>query len=172
MYAVSRCGRFLAQAHRLLGQWRVVRLISRAATCLFRQWAHTCLLTSLLTSTSFKVCNLVWSSSVNEVVSTHGYSQNQVVVWRYPSMSKVATLTGHSTRVLYLALSPDGQVRLLAESSDPMISLPASSAKQLDSLPPWLLEPLLLDPAPFADHSHRCRRRNVALLERLPQRKA
>ncbi|BBG97982.1 FIZZY-related 3 [Prunus dulcis] len=31
------------------------------------------------------------------------------MVWKYPSMGKVATLTGHSMRVLYLAMSPDGQ---------------------------------------------------------------
>ena len=46
---------------------------------------------------------------MNEIVSTHGYSQNQIVVWKYPSMSKLTTLVGHSTRVLYLATSPDGQ---------------------------------------------------------------
>eukprot|EP00052_Salpingoeca_macrocollata_P033384 m.8228 g.8228 ORF g.8228 m.8228 type:complete len:113 (+) comp5065_c0_seq2:1103-1441(+) len=56
-----------------------------------------------------KVCNLVWSKTSNELVSTHGYSQNQVIVWKYPSMSQIATLTGHSMRVLYLAMSPDGQ---------------------------------------------------------------
>jgi len=82
----------------------------------------------------------VWSKNVNELVSTHGYSQNQIIVWRYPTMSKVwcklilklsysipviacinpfplcylqlATLTGHTYRVLYLATSPDGQVSL------------------------------------------------------------
>jgi WD40 repeat protein len=59
--------------------------------------------------TGSQVCNLVWSASVNEVVSTHGYSLNQIIVWKYPSMHKVATLTGHSTRVVYLAMSPDGQ---------------------------------------------------------------
>eukprot|EP01018_Ginkgo_biloba_P012675 Gb_09588 [translate_table: standard] len=59
--------------------------------------------------TGSQVCNLVWSKSVNELVSTHGYSQNQIVVWRYPTMSKLATLTGHTLRVLYLAISPDGQ---------------------------------------------------------------
>ncbi|PKU84060.1 protein FIZZY-RELATED 2 [Dendrobium catenatum] len=59
--------------------------------------------------TGSQVCNLVWSKNVNELVSTHGYSQNQIIVWRYPSMSKVATLTGHTFRVLYLAISPDGQ---------------------------------------------------------------
>lgn len=56
-----------------------------------------------------QVCNLSWSKNVNELVSTHGYSQNQIIVWRYPSMQKLATLTGHTMRVLYLAVSPDGQ---------------------------------------------------------------
>ncbi|KAH7653485.1 cell division cycle 20-like protein 1 cofactor of APC complex protein [Dioscorea alata] len=59
--------------------------------------------------TGSQVCNLAWSKNVNELVSTHGYSQNQIIVWRYPTMSKLATLTGHSYRVLYLAISPDGQ---------------------------------------------------------------
>jgi cell division cycle 20-like protein 1 (cofactor of APC complex) len=51
----------------------------------------------------------MWSKNVNEIVSTHGYSLNQIIVWRYPFMTKVATLTGHTYRVLYLAMSPDGQ---------------------------------------------------------------
>lgn len=58
--------------------------------------------------TGSQVCNLAWSQNCNEIVSTHGYSLNQIVVWRYPSMSKVTTLTGHTFRVLYLAMSPDG----------------------------------------------------------------
>ena len=56
-----------------------------------------------------QVCNLSWSKNVNEIVSTHGYSQNQIIVWRCPAMTKLATLTGHTMRVLYLASSPDGQ---------------------------------------------------------------
>jgi cell division cycle 20-like protein 1 (cofactor of APC complex) len=59
--------------------------------------------------TGSQVCNLMWSKNVNEVVSTHGYSLNQIIVWKYPSMTKLATLTGHTFRVLYLAMSPDGQ---------------------------------------------------------------
>jgi len=65
----------------------------------------TCLNT---VDTGSQVCNLAWSQNCNEIVSTHGYSLNQIVVWRYPSLSKVVTLTGHTFRVLYLALSPDG----------------------------------------------------------------
>mmetsp|Transcript_38039 Transcript_38039/g.48502 ORF Transcript_38039/g.48502 Transcript_38039/m.48502 type:complete len:551 (+) Transcript_38039:37-1689(+) len=59
--------------------------------------------------TGSQVCNLMWSKNINEIVSTHGYSLNQIILWRYPSMTKVATLTGHTFRVLYLAMSPDGQ---------------------------------------------------------------
>lgn len=55
----------------------------------------------------------MWSLNSNEIVSTHGYSggpvSNQIHIWRYPSMTQVATLTGHTLRVLYLAMSPDGQ---------------------------------------------------------------
>jgi cell division cycle 20-like protein 1 (cofactor of APC complex) len=54
------------------------------------------------------VCNLVFSKTKDELVSTHGYSLNQVIVWKYPTMEKLATLTGHTYRVLYLAMSPDG----------------------------------------------------------------
>ena len=59
--------------------------------------------------TGSQVCNLVFSKSSNELVSTHGYSLNQINVWKLPNMQKIATLTGHSFRVLYLSLSPDGQ---------------------------------------------------------------
>ncbi|KAL8968990.1 MAG: hypothetical protein Q9183_002209 [Haloplaca sp. 2 TL-2023] len=59
--------------------------------------------------TGSQVCNLVWSKNSNELVSTHGFSQNQISIWKAPVMKQVATLTGHTYRVLYLAMSPDGQ---------------------------------------------------------------
>ncbi|WFD27187.1 substrate-specific activator of APC-dependent proteolysis [Malassezia nana] len=63
--------------------------------------------------TGSQVCNLAWNKMCNEIVSTHGYSSgqihNQIQVWRYPSLSQVATLTGHTMRVLYLAMSPSGK---------------------------------------------------------------
>uniref|UniRef100_A0A5K3EVB2 ANAPC4_WD40 domain-containing protein n=1 Tax=Mesocestoides corti TaxID=53468 RepID=A0A5K3EVB2_MESCO len=59
--------------------------------------------------TESQVCNLAWSAHSNELVSTHGYSQNQILVWQYPSLRQLAKLTGHSSRVLYLAVSPDGE---------------------------------------------------------------
>ena len=59
--------------------------------------------------TESQVCNLIFSKNSNELVSTHGYSDNAIIVWKYPSMRKLATLTGHNLRVLYLAMSPDGE---------------------------------------------------------------
>lgn len=58
--------------------------------------------------TGSQVCNLAWSKNSDEIVSTHGYSQNQIVVWKYPKMEQVVSLTGHTYRVLYLSASPDG----------------------------------------------------------------
>uniref|UniRef100_A0A4X2LJG8 CDC20/Fizzy WD40 domain-containing protein n=1 Tax=Vombatus ursinus TaxID=29139 RepID=A0A4X2LJG8_VOMUR len=59
--------------------------------------------------TGSQVCNLAWSRYDNELVSTHGYAENQIAIWKYPSLTQVAKLTGHLYRVLYLAMSPDGQ---------------------------------------------------------------
>lgn len=59
--------------------------------------------------TGSQVCNLIWSKNSNELVSTHGYSRNQIIVWKYLSMQQIAQLTGHTYRVLYLSISPDGE---------------------------------------------------------------
>ncbi|EAU91830.2 hypothetical protein CC1G_04597 [Coprinopsis cinerea okayama7 len=63
--------------------------------------------------TGSQVCNLIWSMTSHELVSTHGFSsttaQNQICIWKYPTLSMVASLTGHTNRVLYLAMSPDGE---------------------------------------------------------------
>lgn len=59
--------------------------------------------------TGCQVCNVRWSLSGEELVTTHGYSRNDVSLWRYPSMQRVATLTGHKSRVLFMAMDPSGQ---------------------------------------------------------------
>lgn len=61
------------------------------------------------TDTGSQVCNLMFSRTVNELVSAHGYSDNYIFVWRYEGMRKIATLAGHTSRVLYLAASNDGE---------------------------------------------------------------
>jgi WD40 repeat protein len=58
--------------------------------------------------TGSQVCALLWSKHEKEIISSHGYSKHQISLWRYPSMHKVIELNGHMSRVLYLAMSPDG----------------------------------------------------------------
>mmetsp|Transcript_44336 Transcript_44336/g.111334 ORF Transcript_44336/g.111334 Transcript_44336/m.111334 type:complete len:479 (-) Transcript_44336:28-1464(-) len=58
--------------------------------------------------TGSQVCSLQWNRHEREILSSHGFSQNQLCLWRYPSMTKVAELNGHTSRVLHLATSPDG----------------------------------------------------------------
>jgi len=62
--------------------------------------------------TGSQVCTLTWSTTCDELASTHGFVTHAVAVWRYPSMRRTATLYGHSNRVLYAALSPDGETLL------------------------------------------------------------
>eukprot|EP00127_Corallochytrium_limacisporum_P001684 Clim_evm21s77 gene=Clim_evmTU21s77 len=59
--------------------------------------------------TKSQVCSLLWNTEHREIVSSHGFSQNQLCIWKYPSMAKVTELTGHTSRVLHMAISPDGQ---------------------------------------------------------------
>ncbi|XP_006622956.1 cell division cycle protein 20 homolog isoform X1 [Apis laboriosa] len=71
-----------------------------------------------MVDTKSQVCSLLWSTTYKEIVSGHGYAQNQLIIWKYPAMTKVAELTGHSSRVLHLAMSPDGTTILSAGADE------------------------------------------------------
>ncbi|CAI9113479.1 OLC1v1014089C1, partial [Oldenlandia corymbosa var. corymbosa] len=58
--------------------------------------------------TGSQVCALLWNKNERELLSSHGFTQNQLTLWKYPSMVKIAELNGHTSRVLYMAQSPDG----------------------------------------------------------------
>jgi cell division cycle 20-like protein 1 (cofactor of APC complex) len=58
--------------------------------------------------TGSQVTQVAWSPRNAQLVSCHGYSTNHVVVWSWPTMTPLATMTGHTSRVLYMAMSPDG----------------------------------------------------------------
>lgn len=68
--------------------------------------------------TKSQVCSLLWNKEYHELISGHGFSNNQLTIWKYPSMSKVAELTGHTERVLGMALSPDGQTVVSAAGDE------------------------------------------------------
>ena len=74
-----------------------------------RFWNTSTFKNILKYDTGSQVCNLVFSKTSNELISTHGFSLNQINVWKLPNLQKTATLIGHTFRVLYLGLSPNGQ---------------------------------------------------------------
>lgn len=57
--------------------------------------------------TQSQISSLVFAPNYKELVSAHGYAHNNVAVWKYPSLTKVAELSGHGDRVLSVILSPD-----------------------------------------------------------------
>merc|ERR1712166_47535 len=68
--------------------------------------------------TKSQVCSLLWSKKNKELLSSHGFSQNQLTLWKYPTMSKVTELTGHTSRVLHTALSADGTTVVSAAADE------------------------------------------------------
>lgn len=60
--------------------------------------------------TGSQVSSLLWSNEYKEIISGHGFSKHELSIWKYPSMRKVAELTGHTARVLSMSLSPDGSM--------------------------------------------------------------
>ena len=58
--------------------------------------------------TGSQVCALQWNPHEKEILSSHGFSKNELCLWKYPSMCKVKELTGHTARVLHMAVSPSG----------------------------------------------------------------
>lgn len=72
--------------------------------------------------TKSQVCSLLWSNNYKEIVSGHGFANNEIIIWKYPSMTKVTELMGHTSRVLHLALSPD-KTTLLSAGADETLRL-------------------------------------------------
>lgn len=59
--------------------------------------------------TGSQVCAIQWADHHKELVSSHGFSDYQLIVWRYSDMTKLQELRGHTKRVLNLAKSPCGK---------------------------------------------------------------
>ena len=72
--------------------------------------------------TKSQVCSILWSKEYKELVSAHGYANNEIIIWRYPNMIKIAELTGHTERVLHLALSSD-ETTIVSAGADETLRL-------------------------------------------------
>lgn len=69
--------------------------------------------------TESQVCALLWSRHTrNELVSGHGFSRNQLCLWHCPSLTRIKELSGHSSRVLHMAMSPDGTTVVSAAADE------------------------------------------------------
>ena len=58
-------------------------------------------------NTGSQVCSLIWNEKEKEIISSHGYNKNQIIIWNYEKNKKICELKGHMNRVLYLTKSPD-----------------------------------------------------------------
>ena len=65
-----------------------------------------------------QVCALQWNETHKELLSSHGFSDNQLCLWKYPSMAKIKEFRGHSSRVLHMAKSPDGSTVVSAGADE------------------------------------------------------
>lgn len=59
-------------------------------------------------NTGSQVCALEWNRHEPELLSAHGFADNQLTVWKYPCMQRLGDVKGHTARVLYLAQNPEG----------------------------------------------------------------
>lgn len=65
-----------------------------------------------------QVTSLKWSTTYKEIASTHGYPDNSISIWSYPSLTKTVDIVPHESRVLHSALSPDGQTLATCASDE------------------------------------------------------
>lgn len=65
-----------------------------------------------------QVTDVLWGKHERELVTAHGYSRNQLSLWKYPSLLKTADLEGHTGRLLGLAQSPCGSIVCSASADE------------------------------------------------------
>ncbi|CAG9318884.1 unnamed protein product [Blepharisma stoltei] len=69
-------------------------------------------------NTGSQVCALEWNKHDMELLSAHGFADNQLTVWKYPQMQKLGDVKGHTARVLYLAQNPEGDTVVSAGADE------------------------------------------------------
>eukprot|EP00978_Attheya_sp_CCMP212_P017107 scaffold45430_cov58-Attheya_sp.AAC.1 len=67
--------------------------------------------------TGSQVCALQWNPYEKELLSSHGFARNQLCLWKYPTMTKVKELEGHTARVLHMACNGGTVVSAAADET-------------------------------------------------------
>jgi cell division cycle protein 20 (cofactor of APC complex) len=82
-----------------------------------------------------QVCALQWGDHHKELLSSHGFSDNQLILWKcsglglggsgsglgassHPALTKTREFCGHTSRVLHLAKSPCGETICSASADE------------------------------------------------------
>lgn len=68
--------------------------------------------------TGSQVCALAWNPHEKELLSGHGFAENQLSIWKYPTMARIKDLKAHTARVLAIQVSPDGNTVLSAGADE------------------------------------------------------
>ena len=72
--------------------------------------------------TGSQVCAMQWSEPHRELVSSHGFSDNQLCLWKptstFSNLTKLREFKSHTARVLHMAKSPDGTQILTAGADE------------------------------------------------------
>ena len=68
--------------------------------------------------TGSQVCALEWNRHEKEILSAHGYAQNQLSLWRSSDMKRIQDFTGHSARILNIAQNPEGSTVVSAGADE------------------------------------------------------
>ncbi|XP_017090307.2 fizzy-related protein homolog [Drosophila bipectinata] len=89
--------------------------------------------------TGAQISNLAWARNSAELVTTHGYAQPQVIVWRYPSLKKIVKLSGHTHRVVYLAVSPDNETIVTGGADETLRFWSVFTKRQAPKMPTSVL---------------------------------
>ncbi|EJW04610.1 hypothetical protein EDEG_01194 [Edhazardia aedis USNM 41457] len=99
--------------------WKVAELITGGGTKdkTIKIWdTNEC---KLLKSVDVKsqVCTLNYIEKYKEVVSSHGFSNNEIIMWKATNLKKMSVFGKHENRVLNVAISPDGS-KMASVSAD------------------------------------------------------
>ena len=54
-----------------------------------------------------QISGLLWNEEHREIMVAHGYPSNQMTLYQYPTLKRVAELKGHDGRILHITGSPD-----------------------------------------------------------------
>lgn len=74
--------------------------------------------------TGSQVSSLIWSTATKELISSHGFSSNEIVVYAYPTMTPLVEWRSHKKRVVDIALSPDNDTLLSASGDETLMFWP------------------------------------------------